>query len=142
MTMTIESAAARYIDFFNQFEADDLERFGEFFLPDARFQDPFNDVRGLTAIRKVFAHMYRPCPQARFTVLDHACHERTAYLHWSFVCTDELRIEGMSRVVFAANGLVSEHIDYWDPAAQIYERIPLLGVFARWLRRRLAAHSA
>jgi hypothetical protein len=49
-----------------------------------------------------------------------------------------LAIEGVSEVRFDAAELVVEHVDYWDPAAAVYERLPLLGGVLRGLRRRLA----
>jgi hypothetical protein len=42
-------------------------------------------------------------------------------------------------VQFDPDGRVAEHIDYWDPAGQVYETIPILGLLMRALRRRLAA---
>jgi len=39
-------------------------------------------------------------------------------------------------------GKVVEHIDYWDAAEQVYERLPLLGPILRRVRQRLGSHSA
>ena len=49
------------------------------------------------------------------------------------------RIDGVSQVRLDASGRVAEHVDFWDPAAGLYEDIPLLGSALRWLRRRLSA---
>ena len=137
----IRHAAKRYAAFFQSFTPSDLERFAEYFTADARFKDPFNDVRGLAAIRAVFAHMYKPCPLARFTVHDVALEQDTAYLRWTFVCTDQLSIDGVSRVVFDHAGRVREHVDYWDAAEQVYAHLPLIGGLFRWLQRRLAVKA-
>ncbi|MGF1613848.1 MAG: hypothetical protein ACFCVA_08020 [Gammaproteobacteria bacterium] len=62
-----------------------------------------------------------------------------AYLRWRFAFGPAARrreIEEVSRVRFVADGRVEEHIDYRDPAAQLYEAIPVLGSL---LRRRLSA---
>jgi len=48
----------------------------------------------------------------------------------------------MAEVTLDAGGRVLRHVDHWDPAAQIYEREPLLGGLMRYLRRRLAAPHA
>ena len=45
----------------------------------------------------------------------------------------------MSEVTLAEDGRVLAHIDHWDPAAQLYERVPVLGAVLRMIRRRLAA---
>lgn len=136
--MNIQDAVSRYIEFFNNFSASDLDRFETYFQSNARFRDPFNDVRGIEAIRRIFAHMYKPCPKTRFIVHDHAISGMTAYLHWGFDCNKEMHIDGLTKVTFADDGRVIAHLDYWDPAAEIYEKLPLIGLLARALRRQLA----
>lgn len=143
MDMTRQVQA--YGDFFSSLSPQGLDRLDGLFAPDARFRDPFNDVTGVPAIRQVFEHMYKVCPAPRFEVREWAFTGRTAFIRWRF--TDgppegrsmALDVDGMSRVVFDAQGRVVEHVDYWDPAAQLYERIPLLGAVLRALRRRLSA---
>ncbi len=137
--MSIEAAAGRYTEFFGHFKPADLERFGEFFAENAHFRDPFNDVYGIEAIRKVFAHMYTQCAQPCFEVHDCALSGQVAYLHWRFDCDKKLSIDGLSKVVFDEHGLVLEHLDYWDAAAQLYQRIPLLGSVLRFIQGKLAA---
>ncbi len=48
-------------------------------------------------------------------------------------------IEGVSRIEFSAEGLVTEHIDYWDPVEYIYQKLPVIGSLFRWLKLRLSA---
>lgn len=133
-------AAQRYIDFFEQLEPGSLERLHEVFTERARFVDPFNDVSGHAAIRAVFAHMFERCEQPTFIVDECLGEGGVRYLRWTFAFgsgSRECRIRGVSRVCFAADGRASEHVDYWDPASQLYESIPLLGRVLRALRRRL-----
>ncbi len=47
-------------------------------------------------------------------------------------------VTGVAIVTLAADERVCEHLDYWDAAGGLYEQLPLLGGFMRWLRRRLA----
>jgi hypothetical protein len=137
--MSIDTAVDRYADFFRNFSPSDLDRFHDFFAENAHFRDPFNDVYGVAAIRKVFAHMYQQCAQPRFEVNDYAISGQVAYLHWRFNCDEGLVIDGLSKVVFDERGMVLEHLDYWDAVAQVYQRIPLLGSILRIIRRKLAA---
>jgi hypothetical protein len=88
--------------------------------------------------------MYQRLEEPRFEVLAQALDGEVGLLHWRFQF--RLRgaargrcIEGMSRVAFDAQGLVTEHVDHWDPAEQVYAGLPLLGALLRWLRRRLSA---
>lgn len=134
-----------YAGFFATLSPQSLDRLDALFAPDARFKDPFNDVTGVPAIRAVFEHMYRVCPAPAFEVGEWALTGRIAFIRWRF--TDgpvagrsmALDVDGMSRVVFDEAGRVVEHVDYWDPAAALYERIPVFGALLRALRRKLSA---
>lgn len=138
------ASLARYAAAFEQLTPERLDALAALFAPTARFKDPFNDVRGRAAVRAVFAHMFEQLDEPRFEVTAQALDGAVALLHWRF--RFRLRgaararcIEGMSRVQFDAQGLVSEHVDHWDPAEQVYAGLPLLGALLRWLRRRLSA---
>jgi steroid delta-isomerase len=43
--------------------------------------------------------------------------------------------------VFAPDGRVREHVDYWDPVEGLYDSLPVLGPALRLVRRRLAARN-
>lgn len=139
--MSTTDALAAYADYFATLTPQRLHALERLFAPDARFKDPFNDVRGVAAIRSVFEHMYRTLETPRFVVLDTAAAGPVGYLHWQFRFARNGRqhmITGLSRVVFDAGQRVVEHQDFWDPAEQVYESLPLLGAVLRWLKRRLA----
>ena len=124
---------------------DRLDTLAEAYAPDARFVDPFNDVTGIEAIRRVFAHGFRQCPGMSFSVSSRAIDGDRGLLRWRMCCGEEagaLAIDGMTEVTLDADGRVIEHVDHWDPAAQLYERVPLLGGLMRLVRRRLAVPDA
>jgi len=137
------SAYARFFETLSEARLADLERY---VTRDVRFKDPFNDVRGAAAMGAAFAHMYRTCLEPRFEVLELAVGGEAVFVHWAFHFRlrrfrprVDRRIEGVSRVRFTSHGRVSEHVDYWDAAGQVYEHLPVLGGVLGWLRRRLAA---
>jgi len=138
------SALDRYAAFFAELTPADLARFDQFFTPDAIFSDPFNKVQGVAGVQAVFEHMYTQCAEARFEVLEVISAEQVGYLRWRFhfqLKRDKAMrrpIEGVSRVVIAHDGRVSEHVDYWDAAGELYTQFPVIGGLMRWLRRRLA----
>lgn len=116
------------------------------FAPEARFVDPFNDVRGPAAIRRVFEHMFETVDAPRFEVLDAAMGTGGgAFLLWNFhfLARDKPRtprcIQGTSHLHFDEQGRVLMHQDHWDPARQLYETVPVLGGLMRSLRRHLSA---
>ncbi len=142
--MTLQEALTDYIAFLENLKPEDLARFDEIFADEARFRDPFNDVRGVARICRVFEKMFEDLADHRFKVLDHASGGNRAYLEWQFRFTLKGRseawlIEGVSVVDFDENGKVLAHIDHYDAAGQIYEKFPLIGAVLRMLRRRLAA---
>jgi steroid delta-isomerase len=136
---------ARYCALFAALQPADVARLPDFFAPDARFKDPFNDVRGVAAVQAVFAHMYRVTEGPRFEILEQAVSGATGFVRWRFRFAPRGRpqagreIEGMSRVVFDADGRVVEHVDYWDPVEGLYGDLPVLGSVLRALRRWLGA---
>jgi hypothetical protein len=135
-----------YARLFEHLSPEDLDRLGDYLAPEVRFKDPFNDVRGIEGVRRVFQHMFDTLQEPRFVVLDRARSAEAGYLLWRFdfrVRPDRpaRTLEGMSRVRFNDLGKVVEHLDFWDPAEQLYSDVPVLGPVLRSLRRRLSAGS-
>ncbi len=143
MNPTEKGPLATYAAAFENLDRESLPCLLALFHPDAHFRDPFNDVRDVAAIGRIFDHMFEQLEAPRFRVLEQVPGEDgVAWLRWVFACRlggRELEIEGASRVTFGADGRVVEHLDYWDPAGQLYARLPLIGPVVRWLGRRLSA---
>lgn len=145
MSGDVAAHLARYCALFAALQPADVARLPDYFAPDARFKDPFNDVRGVAAVQAVFAHMYRVTEGPRFEILEQAVAGATGFVRWRFRFAPRGRpragreIEGLSRVVFGADGRVVEHVDYWDPVEGLYDDLPVLGAVLRALRRRLGA---
>ena len=142
--MISDTAVADYIAFLETMTPESLDRFEEVFAPDAHFRDPFNDARGLPAVRQVFEKMFQDLDGHGFQVLGHAIAGERVYMNWRFRIVPKGRkrewwIDGMSAVDFRDDGKVVAHIDHYDAAGQIYERFPLIGPVLRALRRRIAA---
>ncbi len=115
------------------------------YAPEARFRDPFNDVRGVEEIRRVFGHMYDTLLEPRFTVRETLLDGARAVLVWDFDFRIRAwrpqvpqRIHGLTLVRFAPDGRVAEHLDYWDAAGELYAKLPVAGPLVRWLARRMA----
>jgi steroid Delta-isomerase len=118
------------------------------YAPHARFSDPFNSVQGRAAVAQVFGHMYQQVHDPRFNVDSAAAHGDVAFMSWTMSFGDlkakapdgpRSQIVGCTRLRFGSDNLVIEHVDFWDPAAQLYEKVPVLGWVLRFIRGRLAA---
>lgn len=136
-----QHALDAYRSMYTEMQPETLHRIGDYFTDDAVFQDPFNKVRGAASIRRIFEHMYQTCDHPKFNVMSTALTDNTAWLHWDFTCTvkgHDLCITGASMVLFADDGRVMMHMDYWDAASQVYEKLPVIGWFVRRLRNIFA----
>ena len=136
-------AAARVVEFFESLSPASLDRLEAIYTPQAWFKDPFNEVRGLPAVRRIFSHMYEALDQPRFVVTDCISQGDQCFLTWNF----EFRfrnfdrgtlqtVRGGSHLKFTAHGLIDYHRDYWDAAEELYEKLPVLGRLMRWLKKR------
>ena len=134
---------ARLVRFFESMSPADAQRMDGFYAPDAWFKDPFNEVRGVRDISRIFSHMFEQVDAPRFVVTQTVVQGRSAMLTWDFnfsfkppLRSGPQRIRGCSHLRLDANGQVAFHRDYWDAAEELYEKLPLLGGLMRWLRRR------
>lgn len=138
---TAGQALPAIVAFFENFRPQDLERLPHIYTADARFKDPFHEVKGLAAIEAVYAQMFRRLDVPRFTVRDRMAQGEVILLTWDFDCrfkgdATPRRIRGASRLHIDAHGRITDHRDYWDAAEELYEQLPLLGSFMRWLKRQ------
>jgi steroid Delta-isomerase len=132
----------RLVRWYETLSAQSLEGIGELYREMAVFKDPFNEVRGLAAIRAVFEHMFATLQQPRFVVRDIVAQGEQCFLAWEFhfvargMGAQRQTIRGATHLCFAGDGRVAWHRDYWDAAEELYEKPPLLGALMRWLKRR------
>ncbi len=139
----ISSKAAAYAAYFERVSLDNLNELRDLCAPDVRFRDPFNDVRGHDQIVRVFAKMHEDLAEPTFEVIDTAVSGSNSYIRWVFRFKNKkngapFSIDGMTEVHFDDAGRVTAHLDHWDVASQLYERVPVLGTVLRAIRRRLA----
>lgn len=139
---TDDLRVARIVALFEQFTREDIARLGEFYGERAHFKDPFNDVRGLAEIQRVYQHMFDALDTPRFVVRDILVQGDQCFLSWDFVFrfkryrSGEQTVHGSSQLKLDTAGLILHHRDYWDAAEELYEKLPLVGVLMRWLKKR------
>lgn len=139
-----DARAARVVAFFEAMRREDLPRLGQIYAPNAHFKDPFNDVVGIEAVTRAYGHMYEKLEAPRFVVHDAMAEAEVCFLTWDLLFrfkgeSRERTIHGATRIRFDPAGLIEDHRDYWDAAEELYEKLPLLGSFMRWLKRRAAS---
>ena len=137
------SPVTRVVVFFETLTPQSVGQLGQLYDAQARFKDPFNEVKGLPAITHIFEHMFVALHEPRFVVTGQVVQDRQCFLTWefrfrfkSFRQSTEQTILGASHLVFSEQGLVTLHRDYWDAAEELYEKLPLVGSLMRWLKKR------
>jgi ketosteroid isomerase-like protein len=138
-------ALTRYVAYWESLTEQAVHDLARYYTEDAYFRDPFNEVRGLTAIADIFGEMFARLYEPRFRIMETVSEPASAFLVWDFTFRIKSfkpgvtrTIHGTTHVRFAADGRVSYHRDYWDAASELYEQLPLIGPVLRRLRRQFA----
>ena len=133
----------RIVDFFESLQPATVQHMGELYTPDAYFKDPFNEVRGLSQVQRIFSHMYVALHEPHFTVMNTVTQGDQCFIVWDFRFRfkrfDTVTIQtvrGCSHLQLNADGKISFHRDYWDAAEELYEKLPYVGALMRWLKKR------
>lgn len=137
----LQLALNKYMSFYENLNLDNLQQIDSIFTANAHFKDPFNDVFGIDKIHTVFKNMFSDLDKPTFLVDEVVLNKNIAYLKWQFnaqLKDKPILIVGLSRVIFNDQGLVSEHVDYWDASEQFYMKLPILGAVLRFIQRKVS----
>lgn len=136
-----EKVCQGYLELFANLTPERIPEFSQWVSADVHFRDPFNDVRGIAKMQAILVDMFERTSEPKFRVLEHRLGGDTGFVRWNFSAQlpllGKLSVEGVSRLQFNNDGLISEHLDYWD-SAPIYLKLPVVG----WLLKRLKAKMA
>jgi hypothetical protein len=132
------------VNWYENLTPETVASLGEIYHEDARFRDPFNEVRGHAAIARIFQHMFMTTKDPAFRISDTQKEGDTAWVSWTFdfgLHDKILSIDGATRLIFGDDGRVIDHRDFWD-ASDLFESFPLLGTLLRLVKRRLNASNS
>jgi len=139
-----EAALARLKAYWEELTRERVGAIDTVYAADAYFRDPFNEVRGIAELRRIFEHMYENLDEPRFRITETIREGDRAVLIWDFDFRGKKwqpgvtqTIHGLSVVRFAADGRVNYHRDYWDAAGELYAKLPLVGPLMRYLARKM-----
>ncbi len=139
--MNHEESLQGLIRFFETIETGSVGQLAEVYSEDVFFKDPFNEVRGLPDVVRIFSHMFEQVDSPRFVVTNHVLQGDQAFLTWDFLfqmkrfSTAEQCIRGATHLRFGPDGKANFHRDYWDAAEELYEKLPVLGSLMRGLKQ-------
>ncbi len=139
--MTKIDSCEQYIRLFEDLSEERINGIEQFVSIDIKFKDPFNDISGLDAFRRLLVKLIDDVKGLRFEVTYRAWSEDVLFLRWTFQGKVKgigyWKVQGMSEIVFDEQGLVCQHIDHWDASEQFFEKLPLIGTILRVIKRRL-----
>jgi ketosteroid isomerase-like protein len=146
MTDTPEVAMQRVVHFFEHLQPTDVTRMADIYTSDAQFKDPFNEVQGVPAIARIFAHMFETLDAPRFVITQQVQQGAQCFVTWDFLFAMPRMDGGRLQTIRGATHFVlceeagvwrvAVHRDYWDAAEELYEKLPVVGELMRWLKKR------
>ena len=129
-----KSLVKNYINLFSNLSPENINQFDDLISKDIVFIDPFNNIKGVNAFKKIFYHMFENVQDPKFLILDYSINKQRVFLKWKmtfFAFKSFQVIEGMSELLLNDDGKISTHTDYWDSLNGIFIKIPLIGYFYR-----------
>ncbi|MCJ8168091.1 nuclear transport factor 2 family protein [Atopomonas sediminilitoris] len=134
---------------FARIDAHNLTPLRELYHNDLRFEDPLHQLSGLPALEDYCRQLYQSTQDIRwqFHSLDQIAgnaQNGRGYLRWSLNFSHPslkrgapICVHGCSYLIWL-DSKVTQHRDYFDAGALLYEHVPVLGRVIAWLKGRLA----
>ena len=139
------NAHESYRQYLETLSLETLPSLSNYVRPDVQFKDPFNDVRGISAMTSIFQDMFENVGNAALQVDHIASDGSVCLMAWQFKATLRGRpwkFSGTSVITFAPDGLVDKHIDHWDAASDFYQYFPIIGWLLEKIRLRIASNQS
>lgn len=133
-----------YCAYLERINPDNVHELHEHVSADVHFRDPFNDVHGADAMYDIFADMFEHVGDLGFSIRHRMSDGDVCVIVWTLtgrIMNRDWSVDGATQLRFSPDGRLVEHIDYWDAASGLYEKIPGIGWFMRRLRKRLEVAS-
>lgn len=139
-------ATGRFAGLYSDLSEENVQKLvRDTYAPDAWFNDTVATEVGIDAIERYLLKTARGAEAVRATVQDVAVSGPDCYVRWSMeVRTKNLAggkptmTEGVSQLRFDEQGRIILHQDFWNPAAGIYQHLPLIGPAIRYVNSLIA----
>ena len=108
----------------------------EYYNQNVTFIDPTQTTNGLDAYIKVQEKLVKRCDDVYIETHAIAICGSYGFVEWTMglkIMGKEFIYPGTTRLVFAEDGLIQEHRDYFDFCGPTFAPVPILGTFIRWL---------
>ena len=118
------------------------KQWAEFYNNDVTFSDPTQEIKGLDSYVKVQEKLVKRCDDLYLETHGIAINGNYGFVEWTMglkIMGKEFIYPGTTRLIFAENGLIKEHRDYFDFCGPTFGPVPVFGSFIRWLYARFVS---
>jgi hypothetical protein len=135
-------AIERFTFLLAHFTEDNIKKYiRDVYAPNAYYRDSITAKQGVENIEIYYIQGTKSMHELAFELQEVAVHDGNYYFRWITRFSpkgkddDVIDLPGMSHVRFDKEGRVIFEQDFWD-AGVIYERLPIIGYFIRWLKKK------
>lgn len=128
-------------NFYENLKRENVSRLTDIYEEDTFFKDPFNELKSVSQIAKIFDEMFVELDDPRFIFIDQISQGTQLFLTWDFVFSRNgkaFKIHGSSHLKLSDKGKISYHRDYWDVGEELLLKLPIVKVIYGALRRKLS----
>jgi hypothetical protein len=137
------AAIELFVSLYTTYTEDNIRRHvRDLYEHNAYYRDSFTEMQGVENIESYLIQGTHIMQDLTFDLQDVAVHDGNYYFRWitrfspKWKKDEVTHLPGMSHVRFNKEGKIIFHQDFWD-AGVIYERLPVVGFFIRWLKKRM-----
>ena len=123
-------------------DAPTKEKWAEFYNDDVTFIDPTQKTKGLNSYIEAQEKLIKRCDDIFIETHAISISEGCGFVEWTMglkILGKEFIYPGTTRLLFADNGYINEHRDYFDFCGPTFGPVPVLGSFVRWLYAKFAS---
>lgn len=144
--MSLEHSLQQFLTTFQQLGANNLSPLSTLYTEDVVFSDPLGTHLGLDQVTRYFENMYQEVSYLQFEFKaawlappHHVTQPWRMTFQHQRLPQKSINVEGVSLLHFNNTGLVSQHQDFFDLGAMLYEQLPVLGKLIRFIKKKAAA---
>ena len=115
------------------------EKWAKYYSHNLVFIDPTQQTHGLDSYIDAQEKLIKRCDDVYLETHAISINESCGFIEWTMglkIMGKEFIYPGTTRLIFADNGLIKEHRDYFDFCGPTFGPVPVLGPFIRWLYSR------
>ena len=118
------------------------EIWAQYYDKDVTFIDPTQETKGLDCYIKAQENLVKRCDDVYLETHAISINDDCGFVEWTMglkIMGKEFIYPGTTRLIFAKDGLIKEHRDYFDFCGPTFGPVPILGSFLRWLYARFVS---